>query len=48
MGVLAPMSAHVGPSAQPPIDVSGNFPAHMSAESSSNIFPDPSEVISEI
>jgi hypothetical protein len=30
MGVLAPGSAHVRPSAQPPIDVSGNFPAHMS------------------
>jgi hypothetical protein len=31
MGVLAPGSAHARPSAQPPIDVSGNFPAHMSA-----------------
>ena len=30
MGVLAPGSAHTRPSAQPPIDVSGNFPAHMS------------------
>ena len=32
MGVLAPGSAHARPSAQPPIDVSGNFSAHMSAE----------------
>ena len=47
-GVLAPMFAHAGPSAQPPIDMSGNFSAHVSAESSSNISPDPSEVISEI
>ena len=30
MGVLAPGSAHARPSAQPPIDVSGNFPAHVS------------------
>ena len=29
MGVLAPGSAHARPSAQPPIDVSRNFPAHM-------------------
>ena len=28
MGVLAPGSAHARPSAQPPIDNSGNFPAH--------------------
>ena len=48
MGVLAPVSAHAGPSAQPPIDVSGNFPAHVSAELPSNIFPNPSEVISEV
>ena len=27
MGVLAPGSAHARPSAQPPIDMSGNFPA---------------------
>ena len=32
MGVLAPVSVHAGPSAQPPIDVSGNFPARVSAE----------------
>jgi hypothetical protein len=30
MGVLVPGSAHLRPSAQPPIDVSRNFPAHMS------------------
>jgi hypothetical protein len=33
MGVLAPGSAHTRPSAQPPIDMSGNLPAHVSAES---------------
>ena len=33
MGVLASGSAHTRPSTQPPIDVSGNFPAHVSAES---------------
>ena len=33
MGVLAPGSAHARPSARPPIDTSGNFPAHVSAES---------------
>jgi hypothetical protein len=33
MGVLAPGSAHARPSARPPIDMRGNFPAHMSAES---------------
>ena len=48
MGVLAPGSAHVRPSARPPIDTSGNFPAHVSAESPSNISPNPSEVISEV
>ena len=35
MGVLAPGSAHARPSAQTPIDMSGNFPAHVSAESPS-------------
>ena len=35
MGVLAPVSAHAGPSAQPPIGTSGNFPARVSAESPS-------------
>ena len=48
MGVLAPVSAHMGPSAQPLIDVSRNFPAHVSAELPSNIFSNPSEVISEV
>ena len=32
MGVLAPGSAHARPSARPPIDTSGNFSAHVSAE----------------
>ena len=35
MGVLALGSARARPSAQPPIDMSGNFPAHVSAESPS-------------
>ena len=48
MGVLAPVSAHAGPSAQTPIDTSGNFPASVSAESPSNISHNPSEVISEV
>ena len=43
MGVLAPVSAHTGPSAQPPIGTSGIFPACVSAES-----PNPSEVIYEV
>ncbi len=47
MGVLAPVSAHAGPSAQPPLGTSGIFPAYVSAESPSNISPNPSEVISE-
>ena len=37
MGVVAPGSAHARPSARPPIDMSGNFPPHVCAESSSNI-----------
>jgi hypothetical protein len=37
MGVLAPGSAHARPSARPPIDVSGNFPARVSAEWPSKI-----------
>ena len=32
IGVLAPGSAHARPYARPPIDTSGNFPAHVSAE----------------
>ena len=38
MGVLAPVSAHAGPSAHPPIGTSGNFPAHVSAQSISPNF----------
>ena len=48
MGVLAPVSGHAGPSAQPPIGTSINFTARLSAESPSNISPNPSEVISEV
>ena len=48
MGVLAPGSTHARPSARPPIDTSGNFLAHMSAESHSNISPNPSKVKSEV
>ena len=44
MGVLAPVSAHARPSPQTPIDVSGNFPAPMSAEWPSNISPCPSKM----
>ena len=39
MGVLPPVSAHVGHSAQPPIDTSGNFPARVSTESVLTKFP---------
>ena len=48
MGVLAPGSAHARPSAQPPIDVSGNFPAPMSEEWPSNISHSPSNIESEV
>ena len=48
MGVLATVSAHARHSARPPIDTSRNVPAHMSADSPSNISPNPSEVISEV
>ena len=41
MGVLAPGSAQARPSAQPPIDTSGNLSVHVSAKSTSNIFPQP-------
>jgi hypothetical protein len=47
MGVLDPGSEHARPSGWAPIDTSGNFPAHVSAESPSNVLPNPSEVISE-
>ena len=39
MGVLAPVSAHAGHSAQPPIGTGGNFPARVSAKSISANFP---------
>ena len=39
MGVLAPVSVHAGPSAQPPIGTIGNFPARVSAEPISPNFP---------
>jgi hypothetical protein len=39
--VLAPGSAHARPSDRPPIDIRRNFLAHMSAESPSNISPNP-------
>ena len=46
-GVLAPFLRT--PSLRSaPNDVSGNFPAHVSAESPSNISPNPSEDISEV
>ena len=41
MGVLAPHLCLLGGSAHPPIN-------HMSAKSSSNIFPNPSEVLSKV
>ena len=48
MGVLAPGSAHARPSARPPISMSGNLLAHVSAESPSNISPNTSEVVSNV
>ena len=45
--VLAPGSAHARPSTQPPIKTSGNFKAHLSANSLSNISPNCSEVITK-
>jgi hypothetical protein len=48
MGVLAPRLRMLDVSARPPIDTSGNFPAHMSAESPLNISPNLSEVISKV
>jgi hypothetical protein len=48
MGVLTPASAHARPYTRPPIDTRGNFSAHMSAESPSNISSNLSEVISEV
>ena len=46
MGVLAPRLHILDGSACPPIDTSGNFPSHVSAESPLNTSPNPSEVIS--
>ena len=48
MGVLAPCLRTLDGSDRPPIDTSGNFPAHMSAESPLNISPNLSEVISKV
>ena len=48
MGVLTPGSAHARPSLQPTIDVSGNFPAHLSAESLSYISHNCLELISKV
>jgi hypothetical protein len=39
MGVLAPRLRTLVMSARPPINMSENFPTHMSAESPLNIFP---------
>ena len=46
MGVLA--HRLLTRSLVPPMSMSGNFQAHMSAESPSNISPNPEEVISEV
>ena len=46
MGVLAPRLRTLDGSARPPINMSGNFTAHVSAESPLNTSPNPSEVIS--
>jgi hypothetical protein len=46
MGVLNSVSAYARPSAWNPIDMSGNFQVHVSAESPSNISLNSSEVIS--
>ena len=39
MGVHDPGTAHARLSAWPPIDMNQDFPAHLSAESPSNISP---------
>ena len=39
MGVLAPRLRTLGGSTRPPIDTTGNFPVHMSAQSPLNIYP---------
>jgi hypothetical protein len=48
MGVFAPGSAHARPPAQHHIDTSGNFSAHMSAKSPSNISPNHIKVIFKV
>ena len=48
MGVLALGSAHARPSARAPINMNGNFQVHVSAESPSNMSPNPSEVVSKV
>ena len=48
MGVLARRLRTLDVSTRPPINTSGNFPVHVSAESPLNISPNLSEVISEV
>jgi hypothetical protein len=48
MGVLARRLRMLEVSTRPPINTSGNFPVHVSAESPLNISPNLSEVISEV
>ena len=48
MGVLATGSVHARPYARPPIDTGEIFLVSVSAESPSNISPNPSEEISEV
>ena len=48
MGVLAPLLHMLDVSARPPIDMSENLPAHVSAESPFNISPNVPEVITEV
>ena len=43
MGVLTSGFVHARPSARPPINMRGNFPGHMSAESPSSITPNPQQ-----
>ena len=44
MGILAPGSVHARLCVSPPIDMSVDFPAHVSAESTSNISPSCSKI----
>ena len=48
MGVLSPGSAHARPPAWSPIDMSGNFPGHVSEKSPSNISPKKEAVLDVI